>query len=211
MSCAKIVKKCCNLIIIDDFFGKTSHIIDLHCVTLPTSLPNVSISTNANIMRKIIISALLFLCAFSGFTSACNEYYSCDFHPQTDNCVSAKADSIFVGNLYNKEYDVIVRMNFIDNDILVAGQELFGKVSGYIKSSKDSRCWIVTSVEIDRKNNSATLEIINDYGSEDLIATLTYNSETNTYTLRQKSGSTIKFAKKGKWQKLPSSIEFEKK
>ena len=106
---------------------------------------------------------------------------------------------------------MIVRMNFIDNDILVAGQELFGKVSGYIKSSKDSRCWIVTSVEIDRKNNSATLEIINDYGSEDLIATLTYNSGNNTYTLRQKSGSTIKFAKKGKWQKLPSSLEFEKK
>lgn len=211
MSCAKIVKKCCIFINNDDFFGKTSHIIDLHCVTLSASLLYVSISTNANMMRTNIISALIALCVFPDITSANNEYYSCNIHPQTENKASACADSIFVGDIYNKEYDVLIRMDFIDNDILIQGQELFGKVSGYIKSSKDSRCWIVTSVEIDRKSNTATLEIINDYGSEDLIATLTYDNTKNIYSLRQKSGSTIKFAKKGKWQKLPSSLEFERK
>ena len=34
------------------------------------------------------------------------------------------------GYLYNEEYQVYLRINFYDNDVLPRGQELFGKLPG---------------------------------------------------------------------------------
>ena len=56
--------------------------------------------------------------------------------------------------------------------------------------------------------SAARLEIIYDYSSEDLVASLTRNAD-GTYTLRQLNGSTIKIAVKGKWVKLPKVLVFK--
>ena len=99
-------------------------------------------------------------------------------------------------------------MNFIEKNILVPQQEIFGEVPGYIGSEKDARKWMIVESEI--LDKTATLSIINDYGSEDLQATLTATTDS-TYTLTQKEGSTIKFAVNRKWQKLPKQLIFKKK
>ena len=49
------------------------------------------------------------------------------------------------------------------------------------------------------------LQMINDYGSEDLTATLTAENDS-LYVLKQVEGSTLKVPKEGKWQKLPSKL-----
>ena len=159
-------------------------------------------------MRKTIFLIIAASYLFANQASADNGFYSANIQSLAENSPARDSDSLFIGEIYNKEYDVFIRLNFYENDILVEGQKLYGEVSGYIKNSTDSRCWLITSARISKDNNSAKLEIINDYGSEDLIATLSYDSACKSYTLRQKSGSTIKFAKKGKWQKLPSSLVF---
>lgn len=118
-----------------------------------------------------------------------------------------KADSsVFKGRIYNAENKVYISMNLYDNNILVPQQEIFGEVSGYLGHDTDSRKWLIVSAKLLDENN-AELVIINDYGSEDLVATLTYNPD-GTYTLKQGEGSVIKFAVNRKWAKLPKKVIF---
>jgi hypothetical protein len=58
-------------------------------------------------------------------------------------------------------------------------------------------------------DKKATLQLINDFGSEDLTATLTRKNDS-IYTLRQNEGNPIKVPFKGKWQKLPKVLDFKK-
>ena len=56
-----------------------------------------------------------------------------------------------------------------------------------------------------------SLALINDYGSEDLTATLTRKNDS-IYVLKQEDGSSLKVpVKGGKWQKLPKTLEFKRK
>lgn len=107
--------------------------------------------------------------------------------------------------IYNKEYMVYLDINLYDNDIKVPGQDIFGNVPGYFGASRDSRKWLITSAKLDG-TNKASLDIINDYGSEDLTATLTYDPKLNTYTLRQTGGSRLKIVVSRKWVKIPTEI-----
>lgn len=107
--------------------------------------------------------------------------------------------------IYNKEYMVYLDINLYDNDIKVPGQDIFGNVPGYFGASRDSRKWLITSAKLDGPNK-ASLDIINDYGSEDLTATLTYDPKLNTYTLRQTGGSRLKIVVSRKWVKIPTEI-----
>lgn len=116
----------------------------------------------------------------------------------------------FKGYIYNKDYKVYLRFNLYDNNVKVPGQDVFGEIAGFLRSTDDSRCWLITGAEIDEKHNKAMLDIINDYGSEDLTATLTYNPKDSTYTLKQGEGSTMKIARNRKWVKLPSTMTFVK-
>ena len=93
----------------------------------------------------------------------------------------------------------------ISNDIKVPGQDIFGNVPGYFGASRDSRKWLITSAKLNG-TNKASLDIINDYGSEDLTATLTYDPKQNTYTLRQTGGSRLKIVVSRKWVKIPTEI-----
>ena len=122
--------------------------------------------------------------------------------------MSVAAQKPFHAYLINNEYDVYLRLNFYDQDITVPGQELYGQLPGFLGKKHNSFCWIITSVEI--KGNTATLSLINDYGSEDLIATLTQKNDS-VYVLKQGEGSTLKVPKNGKWQKLPKTLELKRK
>ena len=119
-----------------------------------------------------------------------------------------KDSKIFKGYLSNNEYEVYLQINFYQNDIKVPGQEIFGTIAGFLGDRKDSRKWLITDAAIEGK--TAHLSIINDYGSEDLTADLTLESD-GTYSLKQITGSNIKIARNRKWVKIPKKLTFMKK
>jgi hypothetical protein len=113
----------------------------------------------------------------------------------------------FHAYLINKEYSVYLRIDFYQESISVPGQDLYGKLPGYLSKQHNSFCWLITSAEVE--GNKATLQMINDYGSEDLTATLTAESDS-VYVLKQIEGSTLKIPNNGKWQKLPKTLELRR-
>ena len=126
------------------------------------------------------------------------------------NVLAEQRDSTaFRAYLYNNTYDVYLQINFYDENIKVPGQELYGMLPGYLGKKNNSFCWVITSAKI-KDNKTATLDLINDYGSEDLTATLTRRNDS-IYVLKQESGSTLKVPKNGKWQKLPKTIELKRR
>ena len=118
-------------------------------------------------------------------------------------------NKVFRAYLINNTYNVYLRINFHDQDIEVPGQELYGKLPGYLGKQHNSFCWVITSSKIVNEKE-AEIQLINDFGSEDLQATLTQKNDS-IYILKQGSGSTIKVPNNGKWQKLPKILEFKKK
>ena len=125
--------------------------------------------------------------------------------------ISVKAQSNnepFRAYLSNNEYNVFLRINFYEQDVNVPGQDLFGQVPGYLGKKNNSFAWLITSAKIN--GDKAKLQLINDYGSEDLTATLTRKNDS-IYVLKQESGSTLKVPNKGKWLKLPKTLEFKRK
>lgn len=122
--------------------------------------------------------------------------------------LAQKDSTIFKGYLSNNEYEVYLQINFYQNDIKVPGQEIFGTIAGFLGDRKDSRKWLITNAAIEGK--IAHLSIINDYGSEDLTADLTLESD-GTYSLKQITGSNIKIARNRKWVKIPKKLTFMKK
>ena len=115
----------------------------------------------------------------------------------------------FKGHLYNSEYNVYMRINFHDKNIVARGQEIFGKLPGYLGSMFDPRLLLITDVKIN-KDKEAKLSIINYYGSEDLEAKLEKENDS-TYTLKQMEGSPIKIVVDRKWVKLPKVMRFKVK
>ena len=125
--------------------------------------------------------------------------------------ISVKAQSNntpFRAYLSNNEYNVFLRINFYEQDVNVPGQDLFGQVPGYLGKKNNSFAWLITSAKIN--GDKAKLQLINDYGSEDLTATLTRKNDS-IYVLKQESGSTLKVPNKSKWLKLPKTLEFKRK
>jgi hypothetical protein len=114
----------------------------------------------------------------------------------------------FHAYIYNNEYEVYLKINLYDEDVEVPGQELYGPLPGYLARKHNSFCWVITAAKVN-DNKTATLSLINDYGSEDLTATLTLQNDS-TYILKQEKGSTLKVPKNGKWQKLPKTLEFKR-
>lgn len=120
-----------------------------------------------------------------------------------------KDDTTFRAYLYNKTYDIFLRINLYEQDITIPGQELYGPLPGYLGKHNNSFCWVITSADI-KSEKEAELSLINDYGSDDLMATLTYKNDS-VYILQQRHGSTLKVPKNGKWQKLPKVLELKKR
>lgn len=118
---------------------------------------------------------------------------------------NVNSNQVFHTYIYNDEYKVYMDVNLYEANISVPGQDVFGTVPGFFGALRDSRKWLVTDAKIVGKNK-AELEIINDYGSEDLTATLTYNPKDNTYVLKQTGGSQLKIVVNRKWLKIPTEI-----
>lgn len=114
----------------------------------------------------------------------------------------------FKAYLFNEEYDVYMRINFHENDVVISWADLFGPLPGFLAKQNGTYCWLVLETEV--HDNQAELQIVNDSGSEDLTATLTQENDS-IYTLRQKSGSTIKLPQSGKWQKLPRTLTLKRR
>jgi len=137
-------------------------------------------------MKKILI--LLFFC---GSTSLIN----------------AQSNRPFCGYFQNKEYNVYLKFNFYDNNILVPGQEIFGEIPGYFGDKNDGRKWLITTAKI-INNKEAKIDLTDDYGSEDLTGTIVIVNDS-TITLTQGEGSSLKIARNRKWIKLPKKLEFK--
>lgn len=120
----------------------------------------------------------------------------------------AQTDSTFNVTLHNDEYKIYITMNLYDKDVDVPGQAVLGKVEGFIASKQSSSKWIIVSSRI-ISTTEAEIEVINDYGSEDFLAVIKRNAD-GTYSYNKKGGSTLKFAVRGKWQKIPGSLEMVK-
>ena len=115
----------------------------------------------------------------------------------------------FKAYLYNDDYEVYLRINFYDQNIKVPGQEIYGDLPGYLGRKNHSFCWVMVSAKIEREDK-ATMALVNDFGSEDLTASLTMKNDS-VYIFKQEEGSTLKIPKNGKWQKLPKTLEFKRK
>ena len=115
----------------------------------------------------------------------------------------------FKGYLYNSDYEVYLRLNLYDEDIIIPGQELFGQLPGYLSKEHTTYCWLIVSSEL-TDNRSAQLVVTNDYGSEDFTAQLTQQNDS-TYIFNNLGGSALKVPNKGKWLKLPKTLIFKKK
>lgn len=122
-------------------------------------------------------------------------------------CAAQEVNKPFKKYLRNDEYGVYIRINLHDSDISVPNHEIYGQLPGYLGKDHNSFFWVITSAKV-VNGKKAELDLINDYGSEDLTATLTVKNDT-TYILRQEDGSTLKVPNKGKWQKLPKVLEFK--
>ena len=127
---------------------------------------------------------------------------------QSASVQETPADTIiFKTRIENKEYQVWLDIDLYKSSILIPNQEVFGKNPGYLGAKRDTRKWIIVDYSI--SGNTAKLTIINDYGSEDLEASLTYNGD-GTYTFKQIKGSTIEIVVNNKWVKLPQKMIFKK-
>lgn len=120
-----------------------------------------------------------------------------------------KDSTTFKGYLYNQKYDVFIVMDFYNNNVVVPQQEIYGDMSGYFGDRQDGRKWLFTSATI-KNGKTAEIQIINDYGSEDLTATLSTDDGKN-FKLKQGKGSTLKIARNRKWLKMPKELDFVKR
>lgn len=125
------------------------------------------------------------------------------FHAQ------AQTNKLFEGYYLNDEHQVFIRISLYDKNMKIPGQEFLGDVSGYIGSKKDNRLWFIMDSKM-TSSSTAQLSIINDYGSEDLEASLTFANDS-VCTLKQLAGSQIKFAMNNKWVKVPKMLVLKRK
>ena len=123
--------------------------------------------------------------------------------------LNAQGRQVFKGYLYNDEYQVYLDIDFYQKNILVPNQEIFGQLPGYFGAKRDMRKWLITDIKL-LNDSTARVDIINDYGSEDLSATL-YKDKNGNSILKQGEGSTIKIVVDRKWVKIPKTLVLHKK
>ena len=124
-------------------------------------------------------------------------------------CQAQSDKQVFRAYLYNAEYEVYLRIDFYNESIEVPGNELYGQLPGFLGKKNNSFCWPITAAKL-KDETTAELSLINDFGSEDLTATLKQENDS-IYVLHQVKGSTLKVPKNGKWQKLPKTLPFIRK
>ena len=111
----------------------------------------------------------------------------------------------FRAYLYNNEYGVFLKIDFCDESITIPDQDFYGSLPGYMGKKVNNFIWLITNTEV--KGKKAKLTMINEFGSEDLIASLVRENDS-LYVFRQEEGSQLKLSQNGKWQKMPKKMEF---
>lgn len=122
-----------------------------------------------------------------------------------NNSILAQVDSTYIGKFYNAEYKIFLKIDLVNKNVVVADQDIFGELDGYIGSDQCNHIWAIVSSEI--IEDKVQLEIINNYGSEDFHAILT-KDENGNLLLKHTGGSVLKFPVNRKWQKIPSKVTF---
>ncbi len=145
-------------------------------------------------MKKILLIAFVALLSLSA---------------AAQNKVTGKDSTTFKGYLYNEKYNVYLVIDFYHNNVIVPNQEIYGEMAGYFGDRQDGRKWLFTDAKIISKDK-AEIQITNDYGSEDLTASLTAIDDKN-FKFRQEDGSTLKIARNRKWLKMPKELDFVKR
>ncbi len=145
-------------------------------------------------MKKILLIAFVALLSLSA---------------AAQNKVTGKDSTTFEGYLYNEKYNVYLVIDFYHNNVIVPNQEIYGEMAGYFGDRQDGRKWLFTDAKIISKDK-AEIQITNDYGSEDLTASLTAIDDKN-FKFRQEDGSTLKIARNRKWLKMPKELDFVKR
>lgn len=152
-----------------------------------------TINKNLQTMRKSIIIAAITIVFAHFFMSSTPD----------DNNESRQ----FKGRFYNAENKIYIDINLYDHNIIIPMQEVLGELDGYIASDQCGTTWCIVSSQV--KGNKATIDVINNYGSEDFNATLQLKGDSIlSYT--HNGGSTLKFPVNRKWQKIPSKLIFKR-
>lgn len=125
------------------------------------------------------------------------------------NIMAQNENEPFKGYYYNDEYNIYLKIDLHSDGLIVPEHEMFGKLPGYLGKKYNSFYWLITTKDIKNKKK-AIVEFINDYGSEDLEASLS-KKEDGTIILKQLNGSDLKVPNNGKWQKIPKEITLKKK
>lgn len=120
----------------------------------------------------------------------------------------AQQEGPFNVRIKNDEYKIYITMNLYDKNLTVPGQEMLGEMDGYIGSTQSANRWFIVDSRLKGKD-TAEIDVVNDYGSEDFTAVIKLNAD-GTYSYRKKDGSTLKFSVRGKWQKIPGDLEMTK-
>lgn len=118
------------------------------------------------------------------------------------------AQTTFKGYFYNKEYNIYLIINLHEKDVEVPNHEILGLLQGYLGKRNNSFYWLITNSEIN-SSKKATIELINEYGSEDLVAELQFVNDS-TISMKQKKGNSIKVPNNGKWLRIPKEINLIK-
>ena len=125
------------------------------------------------------------------------------------SCYAQNGSTNFKGYFYNEEYNVYLHLDLYGKDIAVPNHSMFGNLPGYLGKKLNNFYWLITSGKI-KKDNHAIINMINDYGSEDLKASLKRKNDS-IYIFKQEEGSPLKVANNGKWLKLPKEFILKKK
>lgn len=148
------------------------------------------------------------------FTYFCFALFSVNIQAQNSSTIAESvaqqecAGKTFIGEYRNDELKIFLRINLIDKNVQVPKQDILGEIDGYIGSTQCDHVWPIVDSEVN--SNTAQLQLINNFGSEDFTATLTDNGD-GTVTLKHIQGSTFKFPVNRKWQKIPKTVVFHKK
>ncbi len=148
------------------------------------------------------------------FTYFCFALFSVNIQAQNSSTIAESvaqqecAGKTFIGEYRNDELKIFLRINLIDKNVQVPKQDILGEIDGYIGSTQCDHVWPIVDSEVN--GNTAQLQLINNFGSEDFTATLTDNGD-GTVTLKHIQGSTFKFPVNRKWQKIPKTVVFHKK
>ena len=126
-----------------------------------------------------------------------------------DTTAQTADSTVFRAYLINNEYEIHMHIDLYTHQIVVPGQELFGQLPGYLQKERNAFCWMIIDAEVTDRQK-ARLTMVNDYGSEDLVAELKQTSDS-TYVFSHLSGSPLKVPNNGKWQKLPRTFELKRK